>query len=223
MRKLFGVVFLVFLLSLTLLSSCRSTVISEAFETDSKHYIQYPQLNGKEYSDVNTLIKNTVNHYWEELTSNEDVDYLLIDYRITHKSDNLLSIVFEGSLNVRTAAHPTDLFYTLNIDLNRSKKLRLSDIYYVNQDFARVIIDKWQAYLNECNSEAPTDTTEIDSNEDILNYLKQADNDSIICSYFTDKKVGVSISVSHVMCDHMEIEIEKDKLKEYIVNTEYSD
>ena len=51
-----------------------------------------------------------------EYNQNYSEYYIDIESKTTHISDNIISIVFTGLLNQKSAAHPTHLFFALNFN-----------------------------------------------------------------------------------------------------------
>jgi len=193
---------------------------------------KYPQLNygSTELCEVNELIKNFVNEILDNLcagsfdvTVNENhekwqwdndaytVIAIVSDYEIMFKDDKFLSIVFEGFLNAKSAAHPTSFIYTLNIDLQTGKPIKLFDIYDINHEF----IELYRIGVENSSYE-----------QEIKEYLNKYDDDELISffsnseslyngvwSYFTDNELRISFAVPHAIGDYVVIGVaEMEKL-----------
>lgn len=133
---------------------------------------------------------------------------------------HFLSIRFSGTGDVYNAAHPSNLFGTVNIDIQEGTKLILNDIVYIDSDFA----DK--LYIGDFKALWPEQGEYIShySKDKMLKYLKDAEsldnigseNQSDVFSYFTSDGLGISIPVSHSIGDHAEFEIKYDDLKKHM-------
>ncbi|AIQ14927.1 polysaccharide deacetylase family protein [Paenibacillus durus] len=108
------------------------SIVNESY-TDKDITIRYPQVIGiddsKRQEKINELLKfEALVPLDGYLSSTADYDLSMdIDYEITWKSQNLLSVQYKGSSYSDEAAYPLDLFYTINIDINHGKKIRLKD------------------------------------------------------------------------------------------------
>lgn len=140
-----------------------------------------------------------------------------VDYRVTSYADDILSIVFEGMINLKQSAHPTHVFFTLNIDLKNEQILRFEDRYVVDDalydtfaEYAQKAIlelsqyDEWQANWDSFSEM-------YCSREKFLNGMTSMIGFHF---YFTEQGVGISYPVAHVMGDHMETVIPYSELKE---------
>ncbi|MEC0232632.1 PdaC/SigV domain-containing protein, partial [Paenibacillus alba] len=90
--------------------------------TNNNIKIQYPQINNLidnvKQNKINQIIKDNAYGYLKDF-SQEEINSLSwdINYRITWKSKNLMSIQYSGYSYYEGAAHPVDQFYTTNIDM----------------------------------------------------------------------------------------------------------
>jgi hypothetical protein len=187
---------------------------SESYELITESYIDremkinYPQIinlsDGDKQKRINNIIKNKAYGYLENDTEEENNEYSLdIDYHVTWKSSNLLSIQYSGYSYYKGAAHPVDQFYTTNIDLNKETTLRLIDLVAIDENFVKEfkngklqssIVDK-EYILEEY------------SNQEWIDILSGADDTSEISSYLTKDSLGISLEISHAVGDHVEFEI----------------
>ena len=101
--------------------------------------VAYPQLIGadKNLQEVNKLIYKLV----DKNVSKEDEMNPIIDsqfeYEIKKSSDELISIVFSGYNNARSAAHPENRVFTFNYDLKSNKLIELNQITTIDMDFLK--------------------------------------------------------------------------------------
>jgi len=203
-------------------STAASTTVPTGFDINMIRsddiIIDYPKF--PEYSaKINAMIKDAALRPLEVHTIyntldlvNEDL-WMEIDYEIKLKSKDFVSIVFSGVSYLDGSFHPSRHFYTLNIDLESGKKVRLID---------RVVID--DALISSLNRAAQK-TLEPDIYEgymdqrfgygdenELIKYLTNADtydagNHCEEFSYFTSSKVGIVLPIAHAAGSFLQIEV----------------
>lgn len=180
--------------------------------------IEYPQIlndsNSDKISYINDLIKeeailvhyDTINHLEENQTYEADGKY---DIKLNSK--DILSIAFTSFSNITPSAHPYNMFYTTNINMNTGKELSLKDII-TNIDTNFIYNLKNGNYVGSID---PIYTTQLfnevfsyyKNDQELINTLKTSP------FYITEKSLGISLPVSHVFGDYANIEIPLDKIK----------
>lgn len=187
--------------------------------------IKYPQINklgdDANQNKINKIIKSeafTVMNLYEDT----DDSTIEIDFKITWKSKNLISIQYYGSGFSKGAAYPVDLLYTINIDISKGSKLRMKDYINIDNNF----VDKFRKYkvknpdINQASEGAFEYILDTYSVDDLLKYFDGADssysNSAFVFSYFTKDSLGISIEVPNAVGDHAEIELEYKDIKENI-------
>ena len=188
----------------------RQEVLTE-FSNNNKISINYPQLisDERDFYKTNQLIKHTMENIlklkyggnYENLTLN-------VDYRITLSNNSLLSVVFEGLSNVISAAHPINVFFTLNIDLINDVKLNIDDIITVDSELIRIYRDEWKKQsLSEIS-----DYINDFKDDELKIWFKDEDEGEHCYIYLTDTQLGISLTVPHAMGDHVEILISYEEI-----------
>ncbi len=180
----------------------------------------YPKISGLSDSDK----QNTINQLIEAKTMEfvnffvEDNVTIELSYDIPWKGNKVLSLRYYMYFDMEGAAHPSNEFYTLNIDLVNGKQLRLSDILYIDDKFINIM------------REASTYSGPLDMGpelEDLLAYLPEldvsaftkADDDTDyynMHTYFTADAIGYNQGVSHAVGDYALFEVKLAEIKEYI-------
>ncbi|HWT73100.1 MAG TPA: hypothetical protein VN258_00025, partial [Mobilitalea sp.] len=146
-----------------------------------------------------------------------------IRYDIKDNNDKLISILYLAAFHNPYSAHPTDLVYTTNINKINSSRSRLGDTVKINEDFVKDF-RTWDIVTKNENEEvnkAINDYIAGISDEDLLKGFQSADqigskNPWSIYSYYTPDKLGISIGVPNYIGDHVELEREYTKLKDFI-------
>lgn len=101
--------------------------------------VEYPIFtNGdKDMKQMNDLIYSLVSkHVSKEDDINKVID-ITINYEIKKSSDNIVSILFTGMANSKTAAHPLNICFTFNYDLTADKIIDMTDIVEIDCNFLK--------------------------------------------------------------------------------------
>lgn len=201
-------------------NSLSSTSISyelvKAVYNNENVTINYPQITNLIDKDkqklINDVLKNEalkVLNYYKDSTGDVTLD---INYIIKYKGNDQLSVQYSGIAYVKGVAHPNNLFYTTNIDLNKAVKLRLSDLAQIDEDF----INKFKSSVDKSDQPGKlsvqqyttANLVKMFNNSDSLDNIGTV-NQSDIFSYITKDTIGISVSVSYAEGGHVEFEIKK--------------
>jgi len=134
--------------------------------------------------------------------------------------DTSLGVKYVGSSYVKDGAYPKNIFFTTNLDIKKGKKLLLSDIVEINDDFVDLLRKaKYVPYDSDLivESEAREELSNY-SNAELISYLNKSDeisdgNELGVFTYFTKGSLGISFNVPHVLGDHVEFEIKYSDFK----------
>lgn len=205
------------------LSKISYKIISETYDNNKGTKIIYPQIadlsDTEKQKELNEIIKNEAlkgNNYYKDVDGNVTID---INYKIVCQEPELLSIIYSGVGNVSGAAHPSNLFYTTNLDIANRKNLRLSDIVNINDDFVKMLINgEFKAVNSEYESEYKSDINmlTLDDWKKALLAADPLDKMGSEFSYMTKDSLGISIGVIHALGDHAEFEIKYKDIWKYI-------
>lgn len=162
--------------------------------------LSYPQIDS--LNNINELIKNkALNPINEYVQDNENFTITVKD-EVSLNKGNLLSIKYSGLFSSKTTAHPTDLFYTTNIDLKSGRELLLKDFVNVNESFLNDLKNYGTVATKSDSKEL------IEEQKRILKNLRLEDlKKPGTYTYLTDDSLGISVEIPHAAGDHMEIEI----------------
>lgn len=147
-------------------SSALSVRSKIATEKQGKTSIEYAVLSNlrdpKMEETVNALIKEKALQILTDYQIDPAADTLTVKCTVLSLDKNKAVLTYEGSLMVNGAAHPSDLFYTTMVDLNKGTLLGLSD-YADAYTMAGYILS------DDCVLKKPADAKEA------LEYLKSQD------------------------------------------------
>lgn len=192
---------------------------------NSEVVIRYPQISDDRLEDINMLIKKFVENIASERYGEDYINLNLevSTYKITYYKNDLLSIVFEANGYVSTAASPNNFLSAINIDLETASIISLSDIYFIDDDFTKVIDNNFHEQF------LPKKLKEWGINKDHELYNKYKKDlafegpcnlqDTILDKkrfYFSENTLVICAGVEHAIGDHFEIEVEFSELKEYL-------
>jgi hypothetical protein len=198
--------------------------ISSSNYVDQGVKIAYPQITNlsdvNKQNTLNNLIKTEALKGLNYYAGDHSKLTLEINYEIKLKDANLLSIQYSGVGYVTGDAYPNNLFYTTNIDLNKDKKLNLTDIVHIDHTFVKKFRNGQFSAVNPDQSSLLNNL----SDNDLLNDINNADDlDSVgtdretdTYSYLTKNSLGISFSVNHAAGDHAEFEIDSSNIKDYL-------
>ncbi len=183
----------------------------------------YPQISGLSDADK----QNTINRLIEEATMDfikyfkKDDVTIELSYDVPWKGGRMLSLRYYMYYYAEGAAHPNNNYTTLNIDLENGKRVRLSDVITVDEDFAK-IMREFSSYAGPLeNSAELEDFLDADLSVQDSSAFSQADNSTNYYSmftYFTGNTIGFNLAVPHAIGDYALFEVNLANIKEYIKN-----
>ena len=143
--------------------SVRSKIATEKQGKTSIEYAVLSNLRDPKMEDaVNALIKEKALQVLTDYQIDPAADTLSVKCTVVSLDKNKALLTYEGSLMVNGAAHPSDLFYTTTVDLNKGTLQGLSD-YADAYTMAGYILS------DDCVLKKPADSKEA------LEYLKTQD------------------------------------------------
>ena len=202
-------------------------IVPEIYTRGENISIAYPSLQKKkeDFSAVNSLILETVLEY--ALGGYED-DFaglsLELQFRAPLAGSEILSLIFEGYRYLENTAHPTDVFFTVNIELRRAILLQLPDMVNVAKSSKKEGEDKhapakaYLLYFEGRGAEATGILPEKNSAEALTALFQEADLPGAeVWSYWTEDVLGISISAPHVTGGHIETEIPRYEILDSVL------
>jgi hypothetical protein len=193
---------------------------SEKYEIISQTYndkgitINYPQVKGmsdsKKQEQINQIIESEALHILQGYSDKElDNLNMQFNYEITLQNTKILSIKYSGMRYLKGTAHPTSVFFTTNINMNKGNKLRLNEMVNIDNLFVEKV------RKGKLITESPQISLEMLKleNDKLIEGFNAADlmgypeNKRGIYIYFTGNSLGISVEVGHSYGDHVEFEV----------------
>ena len=141
--------------------------------------------------------------------SEYSTQYLHISGKITFKNDTLVSLVFTGNQNVKSAAHPNEVFFTINVDVHTAQRVSLADVCAIDDSL-------YTAFLTHVNSERISRDELLSlkafEKEVFLEGLAQEPENGFY-GYFKPNYVCISYPVAYALGNHIEAEIPCKEVK----------
>ncbi|BBI33770.1 hypothetical protein [Cohnella abietis] len=202
--------------------------INQVSYTKNNVNIFYPEIvqfdDSQRKKELNDLLKNEALQAVDYFGGREKGAEININYVAKWTGSQLLSIQYVGLGYAKGAAYPNNILFTTNLDVENGRKIKLKDMFTIDDRFVNLLkAGKYIPYdpTLDVESQAKDEISKI-SNTDWIAYLTNADevsddNELKIFSYFTNDSLGISISVPHVLGDHVEFEINYQDLKDNIV------
>lgn len=110
------------------------TITKQVYENDHV-YIEYPQVENlvnQEITDwYNEQFKNTIKDATQDEgdESASESDTINETFQVTYQSEDMISILIEGSVYVQNTPHPYSYMYGYNINLKTGETMGITDIY----------------------------------------------------------------------------------------------
>ncbi|MEH7383574.1 hypothetical protein V7138_24155 [Bacillus sp. JJ1533] len=197
----------------------------EPFEINSAMYenreltIHYPQLVNMQNKDleqrINTFIKDDAVLFLNQYQDGGSP--LKMDYEVILPESDTFTIQYTGNYN--GGMYPTHLLFKTNIDWKKGEKIKLSDLFVIDEQFIETLKNgKYMDWENppEPNKEKQAAVIEYlntFTNQNLIEAFQKADhpnpeeNQYGIFSHYLNNTVVISIQVPHALGDHAEFEL----------------
>ena len=142
----------------------------------------------------------------EKIDSDEYARYSLhISSSVSFEDDNIISIIFKGNHYEKTAAHPNDVFFSINVDVEKAERIGIIDVYSIDDSVYNAFLEHVQS---DRISHEELLSLNIFEKEALLKGLA-LEPEKEFYSYFTPTSVGISYPVPYALGGHVEAEIAK--------------
>ena len=199
-------------------SAVKREVYADNSHKNSQVSVAYPVFSGADMQEINADIYAFAKDFAELYYGQDYADLQLeLTFEVKRYDAEYLSIAFTGTGNVRTAAHPNNLFLTKNYDLQKKQPITLSALHTIDRAFADALYtaaeEQFTALARQDSSfdaETMWEILQADypTADALLPVLQKCDTDPTSCqSYITRNAIGISLPVSHAGGDHIEVEV----------------
>ncbi|MFB0841349.1 hypothetical protein [Paenibacillus oleatilyticus] len=193
-----------------------SYTVDNSIYREDEIIVEYPHISNlsdhEKQNTINEILKTEAFSVLGDYKNTKDLA-LKIEFKITREDRNLISVKYYGVGYEKGAAYPSNLFYTVNIDMNTGRKIQLKDYMNINKKFIEQLrqCKVKESEINQASSSGLDYINEAYSDEELIKYLNGADssykNSAFAFSYFTKDALGISIEVPHSVGDHLEMEL----------------
>lgn len=179
---------------------------------DASTEVIYPYYNADYGSgrEINHAIENAIDEYILNRVRNLGNYSLQMQYETMEESESVLSILFTGVLDVENAAHPSSVFFTLNIALPMSTKIKLSDVVEIDDQLVEKILTGDQIVDESPLGRRETTRTYLEGigTKELLEELQNADSTSVWCTYIRNGHIGIVIPIPYAIGGFSQFEFE---------------
>ena len=181
-------------------------IFTDTSHENSSVTITYPEFNYDGINEaVNAVIFSKVEKFAQEYYTDDykNLD-MKLDFKISYLSDECLSIVFTGSGNVITAAHPNNLCFALTLS-TAGEIITLDKIIQIDDAFADTVKDHIDNDLPEHQDQH---VAEHYYKSDFMERLSQIGYSTESIQYnISDKYLLLSFPVTHMFGDYATVQI----------------
>ena len=173
--------------------------IKEQVYNELQHWLLLEKCNLKESATPIASISERID------PSEYSTQFLHISSHLSFESEEFISLVFTGMHNVKSAAHPNEVFFSINVDVRLAERVGIADIYAVDDSL-------YTAFLQYVNSERVSNNELMSLNvfeKDVFLEGLTQEPEKGFYSYFTPTHVGISCPVIYALGNHIEAEIPK--------------
>ena len=198
-----------------LVKNSKEDIISVKLPTDN----EYSEKQNRFIVDfISSKINDISGETFELKNSKNAVEYnqdytgyfIEIESKTSFASDDIVSIVFTGLLNQKSAAHPTHLFFALNFNPKTMDIINFSSRHIIDDELYNEFAKQGEKQiLEETGGDWPKEWGSFSemfcSKEKFFDGLNNKTTE--IEWYYTDDGIGFSYSVIHALGDHKEVEL----------------
>lgn len=176
--------------------------VKEQVYKELQHWLLPQECNLKESATPIANIQERIE------PSEYSAQYLYISGSLCFESEEIVSLVFTGTHNAKSAAHPNAVFFSVNVDVQSAEQIGIADVCTVDDSV-------YAAFLLHVNSERMSRDELISLNvferSVFLEGLAQEPEKGFY-SYFTPTHIGISYPVTYALGDHIEAEIPRESI-----------
>lgn len=175
--------------------------------------IRYPQIIGMPdtaaQEKLNKIIAAAALRDKDVLESGTEYE---LNYKVTFNRPSVISMYFDGYSYVPGAAYPNQFLYTVTIDTEKQEAMELPQLVSISEGFVEALFNgKYSSMAYEMTDEHRTaikdNLTDLGIEFWVIELRKTDTGFYGPSSYLTEDALVISVSVPHVMGDHVEISL----------------
>lgn len=183
-----------------------------ATEKNGKVSIEYPILSnlpsGSPQDTINALLKEKATQIVDDYELDPENDTVSVKCNIVSLDRSKIVLTYEGSMMIKDAAHPTNLFYTTTVDLTKGILIGLSDYADAYTMAGYILSDDCVVVTPAASKEVLAELKTYDI-EILTDILKRCDFSSgklngfpSSFSYENQGEIYIAVPVSHALGDY---------------------
>lgn len=151
-----------------------------------------------------------------EYSQNYSGYYINLESKTSYVSNDMISIIFTGLFNKKSAAHPSDILFSLNFNPSTLDIVEFSSLHIIDDTlYDEFVMQGEKQILEETDNVWPNGwdgfSKTLCSKETFFEGLNN--KNSNIEWYYTENGIVFSYSVPFALGDHKEVELERSILK----------
>ncbi len=147
------------------------------------------------------------------IDSREYTEYILeLEGETVYNGDDHISIVYKGIYNNKTAAHPTNLCFCVNLNA-QAERVWFIDHYLISDELYEVFADYAQAEIDKKYEDAGLSVRDMLCPKD--SFIRGIMDETTVNAYRTEDVIGFIYSVPHAVGDYQIVEIPISELDQF--------
>ncbi len=147
------------------------------------------------------------------IDNGEYTEYLVkIEGKTTYNENNLLSVVYTGTYNYKTAAYPTNMCFSVNLN-DSAERVYFKDMYKISDELYSVFAKHAQDEIDRKYEGYGLSVEDMLCTKD--SFISGIEDESSVNFYITEDYVGFIYSVPHAVGDYQTVEIPLSELEAF--------
>lgn len=139
------------------------------------------------------------------IDNGEYTEYLIeLDGETTYNENDIISVVYTGTYNYKTAAYPTNMCFSVNLNYS-GERVYFKDMYNIGDELYSVFAKHAQDEIDRKYEGYGLSVEDMLCTKD--NFISGIEDESTVNFYIIDDYVGFIYSVPHAAGDYQTVEI----------------
>ncbi len=187
----------------------KSEKLNQLFETYITEYLQ-------NVCDIDVALSLTMEDVNINPTSDYSEYYINLDCESIYEFDNIISVSFEGVINHKTGAHPTNCFFSLNVNPITEERIWFKDLYSVNDKLYKVFRKYACETLRQKADAKWFDNLDFSALCSEDRFIQGLEEEKGVYAFFTRTGLGICYPVAHTMGDYQKVEIPYSDINRFL-------